>query len=137
MIIESFDLKMKANGKELDPKHFSAEERMAFQESDEEEWKAWHPNHLVQELDEQSAKAVPRQRIFRVPARVVRTNKVLAGCKELNAKSRIILPENLDLDGGLVRTDAPTTQMSADRMAIVLELSKGWKFLLFYVTPPF
>ena len=137
MTAEAFVLKMKANGKELDPRHFSAEERRAFQESDEKEWKAWQHNHVVQELDEQSARAIPRQRIFKVPARVVRTNKALAGSKELSAKSRIVLPGHLDPDGGLVRTDAPTTQMSAVRMAIVLGLSKGWKFLLFDVATAF
>jgi hypothetical protein len=38
----AFILKMKANGKELDPKWFDKKEKQAFDEADEKEWKAWH-----------------------------------------------------------------------------------------------
>ena len=63
--------------------------------------------------------------------------RLWAGSGLLSAKSRIVLPGHLDPYGGLVRTDAPTTQMSSVRMAIVLGLSRGWKFMLFDVATAF
>ena len=113
LVTEAFLLKLNANGKELDPRHFSVVEAQAFDESDAKERKAWIDNKVVEQLDEQ-ARPIPRQGIFRVPARVVRTNKAAAGLKQLVAKSRIVLPGHLDPDGGLVRTDAPTTVFRPD-----------------------
>eukprot|EP00439_Symbiodinium_sp_Y106_P070485 s391_g12.t1 len=137
MVMEAFFLKLKANGKELDPRLFNEEERKAFEKSDEKEWKAWLDNKVVEQLDQSEAKTVSPRRIFRVPARVVRVNKAPAGTKDLLAKSRIVLPGHLDPDVGSLRTDAPTTQMAAVRMATSIGLSRGWKFLLFDVSTAF
>ena len=134
---EAFVLKAKANGKELDPRHFSPEEKEAFDLSDEKEWQAWVKNEVVQELSASEAKKIPRERIFAIPARLVRINKAQPGQAGLMAKSRIVLPGHLDPDMGNVRTDAPTTQMSAVRLAITLGMKFGWGFLLFDVSTAF
>ena len=137
LVSEALLLKAKANGKELDPKHFSEEERRLFDESDAKEWKAWVDNNVVEELSPDRARSIPRSRIFAVPARVVRTNKKPAGEPGLTPKSRIVLPGHLDPDMGMIRTDAPTTQMSAVRLAISLGLQLDWSFLLFDVSTAF
>ena len=136
---EVFLLKMKASGKELDPRFFSDEEKAAFDASDQKEWKAWLDNKVVQLLSPEEAKRVPLERIFKVPARVVRTNKAGPGDARLSAKSRIVLPGHLDPDSGagLVRTDSPTTTMTAVRMAMAIALTRGWKCLLFDVSTAF
>ncbi|CAE7293140.1 unnamed protein product, partial [Symbiodinium sp. KB8] len=100
----AFLLKMKANGKELDPRFFDETERRAFDKSDQKEWQAWLDNHVIEQLGPDAARKVPQARIFKVPARVVRTNKAAAGCKDLLAKSRLVLPGHMDpdvLQGGL------------------------------------
>ncbi|CAE7928562.1 RE1, partial [Symbiodinium sp. KB8] len=134
---EAFLLKVKANGKELDPRHFSPAERNAFDAADEKEWQAWVKNKVVEEIDPKEAKKIPRARVFAIPARLVRTNKTPAGQPGLMAKSRIVLPGHLDPDIGSVRTDAPTTQMSAVRLAITLGMKFGWSFWLFDVSTAF
>ena len=134
---EAFLLKMKANGKELDPQFFSKDEAQAFEESDEKEWQAWVHNKVVSRLSSEEAKKVPRDRIFRVPARIVRVNKMMAGKKGLKAKSRIVLPGHLDPDLGSVRTDAPTTQLTSVRLAMILSLSRTWECWLFDVSTAF
>ena len=134
---EAFLLKAKANGKELDPRFFSQEEQKAFDEADKKEWEAWVRNHVVEEISPEQAKRIPRSRVFAIPARLVRTNKVQAGEKGLTAKSRIVLPGHLDPDMGTIRTDAPTTQMSAVRLAVAIGLMHGWDFLLFDVSTAF
>ena len=136
-VTEALLLKAKANGKELDPRFFSEQEHKQFAESDVKEWKAWVDNKVVEELPPNRARLIPRSRIFAVPARVVRTNKKPPGESGLAAKSRIVLPGHLDPDIGSVRTDAPTTQMSAVRLAITLGLRMGWTFLLFDVSTAF
>ena len=134
---EAFFLKAKANGKELDPRHFSTAEREAFDAADEKEWQAWVKNKVVEEIDPKEAKKIPRGRVFAIPARLVRTNKTPAGQPGLVAKSRIVLPGHLDPDIGSVRTDAPTTQMSAVRLAITWGMKFGWSFWLFDVSTAF
>ena len=134
---EAFVLKAKANGKELDPRHFSPEEKEAFDLSDEKEWQAWVKNEVVQELSASEARKIPRERIFAIPARLVRINKAQPGQAGLMAKSRIVLPGHLDPDMVNVRTDAPTTQMSAVRLASTLGMKFGWGFLLFDVSTAF
>ncbi|CAE7531744.1 RE1, partial [Symbiodinium necroappetens] len=129
--------KAKANGKELDPRFFSQEEQKAFDEADKKEWEGWVCNHVVEEINPEEAKRIPRSRVFAIPARLVRTNKVQAGEKGLTAKSRIVLPGHLDPDMGTIRTDAPTTQMSAVRLAVAIGLMYGWDFLLFDVSTAF
>ena len=89
---------------------------------------------MVSRLTSDEARRVPKDRIFRVPARIVRVNKMMAGQKGFKANSRIVLPGHLDPDLGSVGTDAPTTQLTAVRMAMVLSLSKGWECWLFDVS---
>ena len=137
LVKEAFLLKMKANGKELDPQFFSKDEAQAFEESDEKEWQAWIHNKVVSRLSSDEAWKVPRDRIFRVPAGIVRVNKMMAGQKGLKAKSRIVLPGDLDPDLGSVRTDAPTTQLTSVRLAMILSLSKAWECWLFDVSTAF
>ena len=110
LIKEAFLLKMKASGKELDPKFFSQQEQSDFDDADQKEWEAWLKNDVIRRLTSEEAKKVPKSRIFRVPARIVRVNKLPPGKLGLKAKSRIVLPGHLDPDLGEVRTDAPTTQ---------------------------
>ena len=120
---------MKANGKELDPRFFDETERRAFDKSDQKEWQAWLDNHVIEQLGPDAARKVPQARIFKVPARVVRTNKAAAGCKDLLAKSRLVLPGHMDpdvLQGGL-RTDSSTIAMTAVRMAMSVALQRRWR----------
>ena len=126
-----------ASGKELDPRAFYPEEVAAFDTSDAKEWAAWIENKVIEQLGSEEAKKVPSLRVFKVPARVVRTNKALPGAKELIAKSRIVLPGHLDPDCGSLRADAPTTQMTAVRMAMMIGLMKKWAFWLFDVSTAF
>ena len=46
---ETFYLRMKQSGKELDPKHFDKKEQAAFQASDQKEWASWLKNKTVRE----------------------------------------------------------------------------------------
>ena len=136
---QAFILKMKANGKELDPKFFDGNEQAAFDKADQKEWQAWLDNKVIEQLDAAAARKVPRARVFMVPARVVRTNKATAGSKELVAKSRIVLPGHVDPDvlGGELRTDSPTTTMTAVRMAMSVALQRRWRCMLFDVSTAF
>ena len=134
---EAFLLKLKASGKELDPRFFDSKEAKAFEEADAAEWAAWTKNNVVRRLSREEAARVPRHRIFRVPARVVRTNKAAVGSQQLIPKSRIVLPGHLDPDVGEIRTDSPTTQATAVRMTMILCVSKRWVCLLFDVSTAF
>ena len=135
--VEAFLLKLKASGKELDPRYFDTAEAKAFDESDAAEWSAWTKNNVVKRLSKEEARKVPAHRVFKVPARVVRTNKAAAGSKQFLPKSRIVLPGHLDPDVGEIRTDSPTTQATAVRMAMVLCVSKRWSCYLFDVSTAF
>ena len=56
------------------------------------------------------------------------------GDPALKAKSRIVLPGHLGPDLGAVRTDAPTSNPNAVRMAMVICVSRGRRCLLFDVS---
>ncbi|CAE7449079.1 TY1B-PR1 [Symbiodinium sp. CCMP2592] len=134
---EAFLLRLKANGKELDPRYFSSEEAKAFDASDAVEWQAWEKNNVVRKLSAEQARRVPSHRIFKVPARIVRTNKAAVGSGLLQPKSRIVLPGHMDPDVGEVRTDSPTTQATAVRMAMTLCVTRRWLCYLFDVSTAF
>ena len=136
-VTEAFLLKMKASGKELDARFFDEKEAEQFAKSDLAEWEAWEKNKVVRRLSPEEAKRVPSHRVFRVPARVVRTNKAALGSDLLQAKSRIVLPGHTDPDLGMVRTDSPTTQESAVRLALCLAASRNWLVFLFDVSTAF
>ena len=72
---ESYLLRMKENGKELDPKSFDDQEWKHFREADQKEWLSWVKNKVVRIVPHHEAQRVPAQKIFRVPLRWVRTNK--------------------------------------------------------------
>ena len=137
MVKEAFILKMKASGKELDPRWFSEQERLEFDKSDEVEWRAWEDHNVIKRLSPAEARKIPKDRIFKVPSRVVRTNKTPLGQLGLKAKSRIVLPGHVDPDLGQVRTDAPTTQMTSVRFAMAICLLKKWQCKLFDVSTAF
>ncbi|CAK9094352.1 Transposon Ty1-PL Gag-Pol polyprotein, partial [Durusdinium trenchii] len=65
-------LKLKASGKELDPRWFSEEEAQKFQDSDLREWEAWIKNGVIKRLTPEEAASVPKSAIFRLPLRIVR-----------------------------------------------------------------
>lgn len=108
-------LKLKASGKELDPKWFNFEEAKKFQESDKKEWEAWIRNGVVRRLTSEEAKVVPSGAIFKAPLRMVRTNKS-KDPNTLEPKSRLVVPGHLDPGLGEFRTDSPTTTPTAVRM---------------------
>ena len=56
--------KLKASGKELDPKAFDAEERKAFDAADTQEWKQWLQNGVVRKLTTAEAAKNPKWEIF-------------------------------------------------------------------------
>lgn len=99
---EVFLLRLKANGKELDPKFFDEKEKASFEESDRAEWQSWVDNELVQ--------LVPRAR--HVTCRGTSFSGAAALAKGLTkhiAKSRVVIPGHLDPGLGEFRTDSPTT----------------------------
>ena len=104
---EAFLLQNKANGKELDPRLFSTEEKEKFAESDLKEWKSWLQNGVIRRLTPEEMKKVDRKNVFPAPVRIVRVNKgAMQGV--LIPKSRIVIPGHLDPHLGTFRSDAPT-----------------------------
>ena len=126
-----FLLKMKANGKELDPRHFSPDEKVQDDKSDEAEWLSWIRNKVVQLVPPERAKKVPRNRIFHIPLRWVRVNKN----KEIYAA--VVVPGHADPGLGEYRSDGPTTTPCAVRMLETLAMSKGWVLHVFDVATAF
>ena len=105
--------KMQRKGKELDPKFFDGNERKAFDVADAKEWQSFIDTGAVVVIPPHLAQHIPQSRIFARPMRYVRTNKSKEEL-ELEAKSRIVTPGDVDPDGdvpyedGGFRTDAPT-----------------------------
>ena len=101
---ECFFLKWKTfnkdqrKGRELDPRHFDRVERQKFDASDAKEWQSFLDTGAVTVVPPEQAKKNPTDRIFKRPARIVRTDKnQMEG--ELHAKSRMVLPGDVDPDG--------------------------------------
>ena len=88
---EVYLLQLKASGRELDPRHFDAQEKDVFSEADAKEWAQWLKNGVVKVLTAQEEKEVPKGKIFSAPTRYVRTMKGT----DL-AKSRIVIPGHKD-----------------------------------------
>lgn len=133
---EAFLLQMKSNGKELDPRFFSAEERQGFKESDKKEWQSWIKNQVIKRLSPEEARKVDPKNIFRAPARIVRVNKgAMQGL--FQPKSRIVLPGHLDPHLGEYRSDAPTALWVSVQMAKAVCSMKRWAALTFDVTTAF
>ena len=92
---EAYLLLSKPNGKELDPRHFSTEEREAFRKSDAKEWTSWIENKVVRRLSDEEIKNLNPNDVFRAPARLIRVNKgELHGT--FQPKSRLVVPGHLD-----------------------------------------
>ena len=64
---ETFYLRMKQSGKELDPKHFDKKAQAAFQASDQKEWASWLKNKTVRLLSHREAARIPKTTIFKIP----------------------------------------------------------------------
>ena len=101
---ECFYLKWKTfnkdqrKGRELDPRYFDQLEKQKFDASDAKEWESFLKTNAVTVVPPHEAKKVPTDRIFKRPARMVRTDKnQMEG--ELHAKSRMVLPGDVDPDG--------------------------------------
>ena len=133
---EAYLLLNKANGKELDPKHFDQSEKEKFQEADRKEWMSWIENKVVRRLSPEEIQKVDKRLIFKAPARVVRVNKgALDGI--LRAKSRMVIPGHLDPHLGEYRSDAPTTAWVAVQMAKCIATNRGWMASSFDVSTAF
>ena len=65
LVSEVMMQKLKASGKELDPKFFDELERKAFDASDKNEWKQWLQNQVVQRVPPAEAARIPKWEIFR------------------------------------------------------------------------
>ena len=106
--------KMQRKGRELDPRYFDEAEKLAFAKSDAKEWQSFLDTGAVEVVSPELARDIPQKRIFGRPMRFVRTNKNKEENGDLEAKSRIVTPGDVDPDGdipveaGGFRTDAPT-----------------------------
>lgn len=129
-------LKLKASGKELDPKWFNEEEAAAFQDSDLKEWEAWVDNGVVKRLTPEEASKVPSSQIFRTPLRMIRVNKSKDPAV-IQAKSRLVVPGHTDPAIGDYRTNSPTTTPTAIRMMKSLCVSLHWLCYTFDVATAF
>ena len=134
MSMKIYALIKKKNQKELDPKFFDANERIAFNKSDAEEWKQWLHNRSVRLATPQEEQRVPKSKIISAPMRYVRTNR---GRTSLEAKSRIIIPGHLDPQLGSYRTDSPTTSWLAVLTMISVALCNGMMGSVFDVKTAF
>ncbi len=88
------------------------------------EWKQWLANSSVAVVPQDQEVSTPKDKIFSVPMRYIRTNK-LKEAGNLQAKSRLIIPGHQDPQLGLYRTDAPITSGSAVMAVAAIAASKG------------
>ena len=129
LLAEVMLLKLKQNGKELDPKYFDEKEKAEFQASDAKEWQQWIRNRVVRRLTKAEEAKIPRRQIFRGPLRMVRVNK-----QTLIAKSRLVVPGHRDPGLGHFRSDSPTATLQAVRVSKATAVRNGWKGWSFDVT---
>ena len=129
-------LKLKASGKELDPKYFDSKEQASFEDADRKEWMAWINNSCVRLLTPEEAQKVDPKFVFPVPLRLLRTNKAQLG-QALQAKSRAIIPGHRDPALGEFRTDAPTCHPIAVALANSLAATRKWHGEVFDVETAF
>ena len=139
LAFEVFLLRMKENGKELDPKFFDKDEAEAFKEADIKEWDSWIQNGVVKELTSEEASKVSKHKVFRIPLRWVRTNKNkdVDHLARLQAKSRLVVPGHADPGLGDFRTDSPTTNPVSVRMVKSLAVTRAWTVMMFDVSTAF
>ena len=137
LVSEVMVQKLKASGKELDPRAFDETEKKAFAESDRKEWSQWLENGVVRKLSKSEAAKVPRHQIFRSPLRWVRTNKTGNLLLPLIPKSRLVVPGHLDPQLGLFRADSPTVCLQGVRLAKAIAQMMSWDMDSFDVTTAF
>ena len=137
LMAEIMLLKLKQSGKELDPKAFNEEEWAKFQASDAREWEQWHDNSVMRRVPPEEERNIPKSKIFRSPLRMVRVNKSGGVLLPLIAKSRLVVPGHLDPGLGMFRTDAPTTSLTATRLAKAVAAGRGWAGWAFDVSTAF
>ncbi len=138
-IYELFLLRMKENGKELDPRHFDEKESEAFRQADVKEWESWVKNGVMKLIPPSEAKKIPSEKIFKIPLRWVRVNKNkdIDFLSRLVAKSRLVVPGHADPGLGDFRTDAPTTNPISVRLIKVVAITREWVVMLFDVSTAF
>ena len=136
---EIYLLKMKASGKEIDPRFLDELEKAEFDKSDVAEWESWIKNKVVEIIPPERARNVPRNKIFRIPLRWVRVNKSkeLGQAAKLLAKSRLVVPGHADPHLGDFRTDAPTTSPISVRLLKSLAVTRRWIIYVFDVSTAF
>ena len=127
-------------GRELDAKHFDAEEKEAFMKADAEQWQKHLDHGAVTIISPEEAKKVPKHLVLPIASRYVRTNKAENG-QPLKASSRLVIPGHLQdgapqEDGG-ERTDAPTAPQLGLHLAMTLASCYGWTLRTFDVSSAF
>ena len=137
LLAEVMVLKLKQNGKELDPKYFDEKEKAEFQASDAKEWQQWIRNRVVKRLSKAEEAKIPRHQIFRAPLRMVRVNKQTKLLAPLIAKSRLVVPGHRDPGLGHFRSDSPTATLQAVRISKASAVHNGWKGYSVDVTTAF
>ena len=134
--------KNQRKGRELDSKFFNEQERKAFSISDSKEWQSFLDTGAVVVIPPEIAKNIPKERVFKRAARYVRTNKSKKET-ELIAKSRIVVPGDVDPDGDIAveeggfRTDAPTAPQLAFHLLCSNAVRRKWRLRTFDVKTAF
>ena len=126
-VCETFLLRMKASGKELDPRHFNFDEQEKFREADSAEWLSWIKNGVVEVVPKHLVSQIPKEKVFKTPLRWVRVNKnkEVDAAAQLLAKSRLVVPGHADPHLGEYRTDAPTVNPVSVRLLKTLAATKN------------
>ena len=138
LLSEAMLLKLKESGKELDPRWFNVEEKVAFDKSDAKEWESWLENKVVKKVSKEEEPKIPKQHIFKAPLRMVRVNKNGGGLLlPLIAKSRLVVPGHRDPHLGQFRTDAPTASLVGIRIAKTIAMARNWNFHSFDISTAF
>ena len=123
---EALLLKMKANGKELDPRYFDEKEKSAFQKSDQAEWQSWVDNQVLKRLSAKEAAQVPKHMVFKAPLRMVRVNKAKPG-EQMKPKSRLVVPGILIPSWGVIEQSVPQrAQLQSESARSCVSPKNGW-----------
>ncbi len=115
---------LRPSKKELNAKHFNAEERWKCAEADSNEWRQWIGNKAIDIVPESEERNISTDKIISAPMRYVRTNKSSED-GQLEATARFVLPGHTDPELGLYRTDAPATSHVTVVVCAALALSLG------------
>ena len=91
LVAEVMALKLKASGKELNPKAFERAEWEKFKVSDQREWVQWIDNGVMRRVPKEEAATIPKWKVFKSPLRMVRTNKSGGVLLPLIAKSGLVV----------------------------------------------